>query len=783
MRLEPGRGRLTAWAEPRARAIALLVIALVAGAPFVDGLVTGGVYTGCAGVVHRSIGVREFLPRAADISDACFQFEPWMAQALRALRSGEPPLWNPFQGLGAPLLGNMISALLWPLHAVHLLLPFDLALTAGKVARLAFAGIFTFLFLTRLGCRAAPATIGAIAFMWSSFSVVWLYLSLGNCAVVLPLLFWLIEETFVSRTNLALIGLTAALGLGWLGGHPSMYVHVLIAAGLYYAYKLWTVPDPRRRLRHAAQGGVAVLGGLGLAAVQLLPFAEYLAHSEAGRRLTLVENPFLRPFHLPLLWVPDLFGNYSIVYRYFDYGYFVKTRNYAEATGGYVGVTSLFLALVAVGWHWADRRVRVFAGLSAFSLAVAFGLPGVRAVFSSVPLLIQSHPNRGLLVHAFAVTVLAALALSDPALRRDTERPRRWWLALAGTVALLGMMSALGVWLAWPELKDPAEYLRYLKWLTPAMAANCLALGIVVALRRSWAFLLGVGLVVFVETAGHGWAMLHPLPRAEYAHRTPLIQYLEENLGLHRFAAFSGDRRLAPDLATYHGFGQLEHYDALLVGATVDALRRHMSGALPSGAKELRMAGEVDADFLRLLGVRFVIAQDWVDLEERVSARTPLGATFTPVYGERRLTVFRSLEEIPRAFVLPEAVEEVTGRSLVQLVDSPRMEAVIERYESTGVTVRLPPAGPAGTLVLSDAYYPGWHATVDRHPASVHQVRTANIRAVAVPAGARTVTFRYAPSSVRWGLLVSSVTCVALIGTAAGAWLPARRGGAPSRDE
>ena len=766
MTVTGGITRLATWVRGRPRLAALAVIVLVAIVPFLDGLLAGRMYTGCAG--------------PTEIHDACIQFEPWMAQALRAVRGGELPLWNPYQGLGVPLLANMQSALLWPLNAAYLVLPFPLALAAVKVARLALTGIFTFLFLSRLGCRVAPATIGAIAFAWSSFSVVWLYHPQSNSAMVLPLLFWLIEETFARRGWLAPIGLAAGLGLGWLGGHPGTYVHVLLAAGLYYAAKLWGVREPRLRLRRVIEGALAVALSLCLAAAQLLPFAEYLAHSEAAYRVGYPENPFLRPFHLPLLWVPDLLGNYPIAYpllRRFDMGYFTLARTYAEATTGYVGLTLAFLAFVAVGWRWADRRVRVFAGLSLFSLAAAFGLPGVRTLFVSVPLLTQSHPNRGLFVHAFAVTALAALVLSDPALTRDTHRPRRWGLALAGTLALVATTSALAVWLAAPVLIDRDAYPAYLRWLALGTAVNALMLGIVVALRRTPAFVWAVGLVVLVETVGHGAAMLHSLPPEKYFPDTPMIRYLKEHLGLYRFAVLSGDPLVLPDLATYYGLAQVEQYDALLVRATVEAVRGHMSGPLPNGTKNLEIVGKVESGFLRLAGVRFGITEVGNDLRGRVTASGPPLAMFTPVFNVRGLAVVRNMDELPRAFVLPGAVADVASRPVAQLVADPRTDAAIERYGSTRVVVRLPSGAPAGTLILSDAFYPGWRATVDGQPALVHQVRAANLRAVPVPEGARVVTFHYAPGSVRWGFLVSGITLAALVAAAGSVRLAGRRDG------
>jgi hypothetical protein len=744
---------LKPWLESRSRRTALPVIVLVASVPFLGGLLTGRMYTGCAG--------------PPEVSDACVMFEPWMTQALRAVAHGELPLWNPYQGLGAPLLANMQSALLWPLSAAYLVLPFPLALVAVKGSRLALTGIFTFLFLTRLGCRVAPATIGAIAFMWSSFNVLWLYNPQGHYAMVMALVFWMIEETFAARTRLAPIGLAAAVGLGWLGGHPGTYVHVLLAAGLYYAWKLWDVREPGLRVRRAVQGSLAVGAGLGLAAVQLLPFAEYLAYSEASHRGAIPENPFLQPFHLPLLWVPDLLGNYPIAYPVladFGHGYYTHERNYAEATTGYVGLTCAFLAFVAVGWRWTDRRVRILAGVALWSVAAAFGLPGVRTLFLSVPLLTQSHPNRGLFVHAFAVTALAALALSDPGLRRVPAR--RWWRAFGGVLALVGVTSGLGIWLAWAGLKDQGEYLRYLKWVALVTIANASALGLVVALRRSPGFMWAVGLVVLVETVGHGAAMLHPQPPEKHFPDTPMIRYLKAHLGLHRFAVLSAAKLVPPDLATHHGLAQLEQRDALLVRATVDAVRGHMTGSLPDGTKELEIVGKVDADFLRLIGVRFGVTEVGNDLRGRVAANGAPTAVLVPVFSVDRLALVRTMDELPRAFVLRGAVEDVARRPVADLVAAARTAAAIEQYGSTVVTVRLPPGVTAGTLILSDAFYPGWRATVDGRPVPVHQVRAANLRAVPVPAGAEFVTFHYAPGSVRWGLLVSGLTLGTLVGTA-----------------
>jgi uncharacterized membrane protein YfhO len=64
-------------------------------------------------------------------------------------------------------------------------------------------------------------------------------------------------------------------------------------------------------------------------------------------------------------------------------------------------------------------------------------------------------------------------------------------------------------------------------------------------------------------------------------------------------------------------------------------------------------------------------------------------------------------------------------------------------YEPDLVTVeaKLP---RAGFLVLSDTYFPGWTAAVDGRETPIYRANYT-FRAVALPAGAHTVTFSYRP--------------------------------------
>ena len=70
-------------------------------------------------------------------------------------------------------------------------------------------------------------------------------------------------------------------------------------------------------------------------------------------------------------------------------------------------------------------------------------------------------------------------------------------------------------------------------------------------------------------------------------------------------------------------------------------------------------------------------------------------------------------------------------------------------------------APAAGFMVLADQYSPGWEATVNEKPTPIVRANYV-FRLIEVPAGDSRVEFRYAPHTLRWGALVSSVTILGL---------------------
>ncbi len=101
--------------------------------------------------------------------------------------------------------------------------------------------------------------------------------------------------------------------------------------------------------------------------------------------------------------------------------------------------------------------------------------------------------------------------------------------------------------------------------------------------------------------------------------------------------------------------------------------------------------------------------------------------------------------------------------------------AVIAAYAPERVVVRVEGAG--GLLVLTDALYPGWEATLDGAPAQLYAA-DGLFRGVFVPAGAHEVVFAFRPGSFRLGVGVSLAGLAALVAGAVLVWR-GRRSNAP----
>jgi len=150
------------------------------------------------------------------------------------------------------------------------------------------------------------------------------------------------------------------------------------------------------------------------------------------------------------------------------------------------------------------------------------------------------------------------------------------------------------------------------------------------------------------------------------------------------------------------------------------------------------------------------------------------------------LDVYKNKRALPRAFLAPRARVISDLEVLLDALRDPALDPAKEVLLEKPLPVPLPEEPPQdpGTatvveyqfnrvvveadaksdciLVLGDAYYPGWRATIDGRPAPVFPAYYA-FRGVQIPTGAHRVEFVYMPASLKAGLGISMTTLILLM--------------------
>jgi hypothetical protein len=718
-------------------------------------------------------------------------FYPFLQHTAQTLRSGALPLWTTGLFGGHPFLASFQSALFSPFTLPALVLPTADALLAAAVAKLLVGAFGMWLLLRRWGLTPAGVWFGAAAYLLNPFSVCWLEHPMPNVSAWLPLLLWAADRLLASRAarDVALLGLL--IGVVILGGHPETSYKVLLLAGAYVLVGLapsaggpGLTGGARTRAAIGTMltrfGPAAVLGFL-LAAIQLVPFAEYLLQSDVwASRRALSVNAFPAAIQtLVTAVVPNFLGNPSKgLYLPMENAYGVMS-NFCEQII-YPGIAVWVLA--AVGAVAARRawRTRLFAGSLVAAAGLMYGAPGLVDLFMLVPGARVVVLSRFGLVAIASAIVLAAVgvdALTREAVSSEgVAGPRRpttvpVWPAVATVAVTIVGIAAFLLW-----ARGFLRHYDLLGW-TLAWSAVAAALGGVVALAvalratgRLSARAFGVLAVVLItgDLLALGWRF-HPMrPRTQVFASTPALDVVKADRGLFRVTGI-GDA-LIPNTAMAYGLQDLRGYDAMqpLVHGDVVGIS-HEGGAY-------RVVRETETfHVLDLMNVKYVFAKSTQHLP---------APHFTPILHEAGTTLFRNERAFPRAFLVgevriasrPESLrlirsDEVDLRRQAvlyaplpdgQAVDAadPGAEGVarVTRYEDTRVDIATE-AGGRRLLVLGDLDYPGWHASIDGAPAGIVRANRG-LRAVVVPAGRHRVTFTFAPLSVHIG---GSLTLAALI--------------------
>lgn len=738
------------------------------------------------------------------IFDRVLEEYPQRLIAVQMVRSGEPPLWNPYKLSGTPILATEPQrGYLYPFNGIFYLMDPLKALGYVSFVQLFLAATLMYFYLKSIELRGASALLGAIVFGLGGYFLPYLsWLERVTTAVWIPLMFLCVEKLVRQRGGLWAIVLAFAIGMAGLAGYFAVVAYELLALGLYSVWRLLFALRNQGAAK-AAQTAVflliaVIIGGL-LSAVQLIPTLEALpfverAHLSYEDRVD--GGPI--PRALATAIIPDIFGNPVDDPGWGKHAFGANLPGHYGNPSTYAGVLPLVLAVSAVAFK-RSRYTLFFAASAALSPLIFLDTVAFRVLYY-IPIFRFGRQIEAKIIYFFTISVLAALGLNSvlqmtAAARRRIARVIGLVLCVIGVSAiaaavLLGMaidLSGMG-----KDLELARQWYHYnvsnvLRFLLLTFSCSLLFLLLSRGRIKLYLFTMLALILVVADLFYFGWRFNPVQDRADLYPQTDSISFLQADRSVYRVIRGPLSRDVyPPDSLQVYGISDAQGYAPLLLDYYAEFMnlieddmsrQRHIHS--------LRYPASLSSKLLDLLNVKYVITRR--ELGEEMVQPEQGDHNLDLVYdGEVR--IYENGDVLPRAFVVEaykvlddkeEIFTELTSKgfdpaSYVVLEQEPKVRstgagalmagssASILEYTPNKVTVEAE-MSTDGFLVLSDLYYQGWKAFVDGVEQRIYKADYI-FRAVELEKGRHVVEFVFDPSSSEIGLCATALTLTAMCG-------------------
>ena len=674
------------------------------------------------------------------------QYYPWYALLNDAARHGDSLLWNPLEGCGQPFLALWRTRCLSPFS-----LPFYVMATPSRAVqvsvllKLFVAGLCAYYAARKFGFTPPVALFVGVAFELSGPVFLWVGTPMSDVVAWLPL--WLVcaERLLVGQARYWPLG-AVVVALMALGGDPESLAVATLFTVLFMVIRV-VLSGARPKTGRASTLALLASVGVGgaLVAVQVGPFIEFLGEAAVTGRPASTAT--LRFSDLVLCLLPHFFGAHAGMIAGGD-----RVASLAVLKLLHVGWVPILLVLLwfALRHSVAEFQRHRIEALLATAVVMTLVPLAAGDALSRIPVLGRLNAEHFLVGNALAFALVAAAAVEEW-LELNADQCKRTIMRLLVLTPALVALAATAVWAS-----RGATRLSGAAFVLQVVVAVLIAVGllaiVVGTLFRPSARVMGASLtgLTFV---------------ASLAAFAPGIAYLDREV-------------LFPKTDFV---GVLQDRPVRLGGG--EALRRWpLAGNLvaqvfcPSGVKLKRQAAvldrvEADPLLLRRVGAptllltkqdvqgAFATVRSQLDIEQVFSSGAVLLTDREAAPRAWMAYEGRCVDEFDPAALsadLPPLVENAVFSNMAEGPEAAVAIAEPDRYDR--VEIRVEDTRP-GVLVLADAWYPGWKATIDGTEAPVFPV-DGLFRGILVDEGPHDVVFHYDPYSVKAGLAITAGAAV-----------------------
>jgi hypothetical protein len=689
-----------------------------------------------------------------DSPDFANQVLPWFQMEAVAFHHHTFPLWNPYEWGGQSMLGQMITGMAYPLNWLMLALPLKHGTVNFVILNWYFVlihylgGLFCFLL-----CRDRKLHVLASLFAGSAFGVVgWMgatdWPQMLNGAIWAPLVFLFLLRALPAGgpvRDAALAG--AFLGFSLLSGHHQLPIFVALAAGGVWIY-LWMVHWKLGRRIEALRKTLSFgLFTVLVSALQTLPAIEY------GRlALRWVSAP------QPVDWKTPVPYFVHAMYSFPPRNLLgIVLPGFWDVTEGYIGWSVAALAALGLAARWRDIHVRIFGFVGLGGLLFSLGQlnPFHGLAYSVLPGVEKARtPAMAIFLVGFGAVVLAAYGL-DLILNRLNE------FAVVGALTRILYFAAafLGI-LAIVKSAFAAA---------PGLTANELSMGAFAALLTA--------------------ALFHGLRAGPLAPKTAavlffLVSFFElGNFATVRYRYLGQPAGFLDKIGPEDDIAEFlrRRPEPVRIGLDMNAVPYNFGDWYGIDAFE-EYTASVPIDIQRIAfehWPRMLLALNYY-----VGKQPPREGGSEVFTGKSGVKVYHTEDAFPRAWSVHKvssiADERDAAPRAYSMQGSLRREAFVqgapppvescENQDQVGTPkhslnhLRLEvDMSCTGMVILSEAYAPGWQASVDGSPAKIWPAYSF-LRGVIAPGGHHFIDMVYRPAPVIAGAIM---TALGILGAAA----------------
>ena len=626
------------------------------------------------------------------------------------------------------------------------------------------------------------------------------------------------------------------VGMIFITPHPQLFQYFLILSGCYALYVAFANVPGRGKLPNdvAIRRIVFALGcvviGILIGAVQFWPaLIEYKPWSpRAGGHDWATATSFSFPIEETLNWYWPQFS--GMLDQYWG-------RNQFHLHSDYFGVVVLMLAGAAFGMTERVSFRRFWIAVFIVSLLWAFGgFTPLYHVIMLIPYTKYLRaPSTMIYVTAFSTSVLAAIGVERVIAGRVGARYALGWVgaaALFGVLMSVGGYTALANAVASSVASDYPEGVRgqIIQMLVGRAEPNtgaaiagvwrsfffaALAGGVLWALATGKIALRGAVYTLAALVAIDLWSIERSYwifsPRASVLFATdPAIEAIKADIAKNQPArvlnqylgqgaaselgrpdrAFSGDKLMVQGIRVpkgYHG-NELGMYQDLLGPDSLHTdLRQEFWKhenvqywyADADTAVMAKIAGQLGVQPFTLLAGPVKNAAGSTVYAYKLPGNNPAawvtsGMTKAP-QDQAMAAVLNPRFDQRTVAIVDTSAKDVQAPPIQTLPAPATTGARVTNYAPGAIDITLDAPSVAGqALIVSENYFPGWHASADGKPATV-ALMDYNLIGVPLPPGAHNISLRFTDAAYEKGKVVTWVALLLSIVLWIGGWVAARR--------